>query len=101
MTLVYLLGVLLAMVANLWLLVRLFQVKGAVHGILGILSCGLYTLIWSLMNVSTHNLKKPLLLLLAGFILSIAGGALAAPQLIKLQQEQMEKLQSAPAVQPQ
>jgi hypothetical protein len=38
-------------------LVKLFQQKGAGHGILGLL-CGLYTFIWGWMNATTLNIKN-------------------------------------------
>jgi uncharacterized membrane protein len=97
---IYLLGLLLLMVANLWLVVRLFQVKGALHGILGFF-CGIYTLIWSLMNMSTHNLKKPLLILLAGVVVTVIGAVMAGPEIMKLQEQQQQQGLPAPVMQPQ
>jgi hypothetical protein len=41
-------------------LIQLFKVKGAGHGILGIL-CGLYPFIWGWINATTLNLKKVML----------------------------------------
>jgi hypothetical protein len=38
-------------------LVKLFQQKGAGHGILGLI-CGLYTFIWGWMNATTLNIKN-------------------------------------------
>ena len=40
-------------VCGIMVLVKLFQEKGALHGILGFL-CGLYTYIWGWMNASKN-----------------------------------------------
>lgn len=37
--------------------IKLFQTKGALHGILGII-CGLYTFIWGWMNATTLGIKN-------------------------------------------
>ena len=42
-------------------LIKLFQQKGVLHGILGII-CGLYTFIWGWMNATTLNIKNVMLL---------------------------------------
>ena len=42
-----------AAVCGIIVLVKLFQEKGALHGILGFL-CGLYTYIWGWMNASKN-----------------------------------------------
>ena len=39
------------------MVIRLFQEKGALHGILGIL-CGLYTFIWGWINAGRLGIKK-------------------------------------------
>lgn len=49
-------------------LIKLFQTKGALHGILGII-CGLYTFIWGWMNATTLNIKN-LMLLWTGLIIA-------------------------------
>jgi hypothetical protein len=72
-----LLGYLLAAIGGIWLLVRMFQEKGALHGILGFF-CGLYLLIWALSNMGSANLKKPLLIWLVGIILVVVGSISAA-----------------------
>jgi hypothetical protein len=55
-------------------LIKLFQTKGALHGILGLL-CGLYTFIWGWINATTLNLKNIMLiwtgLLLASIVLNV------------------------------
>jgi len=42
-----------AAVCGIMVLVKLFQEKGALHGILGFI-CGLYTYIWGWMNASKN-----------------------------------------------
>jgi thiol:disulfide interchange protein len=93
-----LLGMLLASIGAIWLLVRMFQVKGALHGILGLL-CGLYLLIWAISNMSAANLKKPLLMWLIGTILAVVGQVAAMPALIEEAQKQQQQMQqqAAPA----
>ena len=43
-------------------LIKLFKSKGALHGILGILSCGLYPFIWGWINAATLNIKNIMIL---------------------------------------
>ena len=50
--------------------IKLFQAKGALHGILGII-CGLYTFIWGWMNASTLGIKNLMLLWTAILVVSI------------------------------
>ena len=65
-------------------LIKLFQTKGALHGILGIL-CGLYTFIWGWMNATTLNIKNLMLLwtglLIVSIILNMMFGASLASQM--------------------
>ena len=67
-------------------LIKLFQQKGVLHGILGIL-CALYTFIWGWMNASTLNIKNVMILwtvlIVVGAVLNImfASSALTTPQL--------------------
>lgn len=39
-------------------LIKQFQNAGAVHGIIGIVTCGIWTLIWGWMNASKLNIKN-------------------------------------------
>jgi hypothetical protein len=48
-----LLSLVAAAVCGIMVLVKLFQEKGALHGILGFI-CGLYTYIWGWMNASKN-----------------------------------------------
>jgi hypothetical protein len=68
-------------------LIKLFQQKGVLHGILGII-CALYTFIWGWMNANTLNIKNVMILwtvlIIAGAVLNImfASSALTTPQLV-------------------
>ena len=73
-----------SLVCFVMVVIKLFQQKGALHGILGIL-CGIYTFVWGWMNAATLNIKKLMLiwtvLIVVGIILnvlvmqSVTGGA--------------------------
>jgi hypothetical protein len=58
-------------------LIKLFQDKGALHGILGLI-CSLYTFIWGWMNASRLNIRNIMiiwtLLLLLGIVVNVATG---------------------------
>ncbi len=59
-------------------LIKLFQEKGALHGILGLI-CGLYTFIWGWMNATRLNIKNimmiwTLLIILSVIINAVSGG---------------------------
>ena len=59
-------------------LIKLFQEKGALHGILGLI-CALYTFIWGWMNVDRLGIRTIMLIWTAvfvfGIILNIASAA--------------------------
>ncbi|HVF89783.1 MAG TPA: hypothetical protein VNH22_06925 [Blastocatellia bacterium] len=61
----------------LLVLVKLFQQKGPLHGILGII-CGLYTFIWGWMNADSLGIKNLMLawtaLIILGIVLGWMGG---------------------------
>lgn len=65
-------------------LVKLFQQKGALHGILGLI-CGLYTFIWGWMNAARLNIKNIMLiwtvLILLGIVFNVMSprGAMSLP----------------------
>ena len=96
----YYLGLMLQMaafVASLMVLVKLFQTKGALHGILGILSCGLYPFIWGWIHSKDMKLMKLMLLWTVGGLL---GYGLILPTLkdqvmqgLQQAQQQAEQLQ--------
>jgi hypothetical protein len=51
--------------------IKLFQQKGALHGILGIL-CGLYTFIWGWQNTGSLNIKNIMIIWTVLIVVSIA-----------------------------
>jgi hypothetical protein len=59
-------------------LIKQFQNAGAVHGIIGIITCGLWTLIWGWMNSGKLNLRNIMLiwtlLIIVTMILNVMGG---------------------------
>ena len=73
------------LVPFIMVLIKLFQTKGALHGILGII-CGLYTFIWGWMNATTLNIKNIMLiwtgLIIVSVILNVmfAGSAMSQMQ---------------------
>ena len=63
-----------AAVCGIIVLVKLFQEKGALHGILGLI-CGLYTYIWGWMNASKNiMLLWTLFIILYVVFLFLGGG---------------------------
>ena len=75
----------LALVCNLaWLilliivLIKQFQDGGALHGIIGIITCGIWTFIWGWMNAGRLNIKNIMmiwsLVIVVCIILSFLGG---------------------------
>jgi hypothetical protein len=59
-----------AWVAGLWMVFKLFQKKGVLHGILGLV-CELYPFIWGLMNFQNPEIKKPMTIWLIAIAVSI------------------------------
>jgi hypothetical protein len=75
----------LAMVCSLvWLvlliivLIKQFQNAGVVHGIIGIVTCGIWTFIWGWMNSGKLNLRNIMLIwtlvIIVCIILNVMGG---------------------------
>ena len=66
-----------SIICFIMVLIKLFQDKGPLHGILGLI-CGLYTLIWGWMNADRLGIKNIMmiwsLLLLINIILGFVGG---------------------------
>jgi hypothetical protein len=62
-------------------LIKLFQQKGVLHGILGII-CGLYTFIWGWMNVEQNRNKNIMLAwtacIVAGIVFNVLGGLMSS-----------------------
>ena len=57
-------------VAGLWMVVILFQKKGILHGILGLI-CELYPFIWGLMHFNDPEIKTPMTVWLIAIGISI------------------------------
>jgi hypothetical protein len=59
-------------------LIKQFQNAGVVHGIIGIITCGIWTFIWGWMNAGRLNLRNIMMiwtvLWLAALVLNVAGG---------------------------
>jgi hypothetical protein len=81
MATVFLILMLLAGLASLvffiMVLIRLFQEKGALHGILGIL-CGLYTFIWGWINGERLGFKQTMIYWTLAIVVQIVCQVLAA-----------------------
>ena len=59
-------------------LIKQFQNAGVVHGIIGIVTCGIWTFIWGWMNAGKLNLRNIMMiwtvLWLVAIVLNVAGG---------------------------
>jgi len=59
-------------------LIKQFQNAGVVHGIIGIVTCGIWTFIWGWMNSGKLNLRNIMLiwtlLIIVSMILNVMGG---------------------------
>ena len=59
-------------------LIKQFQQGSVVHGIIGIITCGIWTFIWGWMNAGRLNIKNIMmiwtLLVVLGIILNVLGG---------------------------
>ncbi len=66
-----------SIICFIMVLIKLFQDKGPLHGILELI-CGLYTLIWGWMNADRLGIKNIMmiwsLLILVNIILGFVGG---------------------------
>ncbi|MFP2926102.1 hypothetical protein ACLESO_12950 [Pyxidicoccus sp. 3LG] len=68
------------LICFIMVVIKLFQAKGPLHGILGII-CGLYTFIWGWMNVDQNQNKNIMLAwtgtIVAGIVFNILGSMMA------------------------
>ena len=59
-------------------LIKQFQDAGVVHGIIGIITCGIWTLIWGWMNAGRLNIKNIMIIwtsvIIVCIILNVMGG---------------------------
>lgn len=68
----------LALICFIIVLIKQFQNAGVVHGIIGIITCSIWTFIWGWMNATKLNIKNIMmiwtLVLIACLILGFMGG---------------------------
>jgi hypothetical protein len=71
-----------SLVCFILVLIKQFQNAGAVHGIIGIITCGIWTFIWGWMNANNLNIKNIMLiwtlLIVVGIIINVMFGAFYA-----------------------
>jgi hypothetical protein len=64
------------------ILIKQFQTAGPVHGIIGIVTCGIWTFIWGWMNAATLNIKNIMmawtLLIVIGIAINVIFGSFYA-----------------------
>jgi len=67
----------LIVVADLWIVVKLFQKKGVLHGILGLIF-PIYPFIWGIIHFkdAAYGVKTPMWIWFAGIVLTIIANAL-------------------------
>ena len=67
-----------ALVIFIIVLIKQFQIGGPVHGIIGIVTCGIWTFIWGWLNAGKANIRNLMiiwtLLWLVNIILIIVNG---------------------------
>ena len=73
------------LVLSIMVLIKQFQTAGPVHGIIGIVTCAIWTFIWGWMNATKLNIKNLMLiwtgLIVLYIILYIIGGAAVVSQM--------------------
>ena len=73
---------LISFVIFIMVLIRQFKDAGPVHGIIGIVTCGIWTFIWGWMNAMRLNIKNLMLiwtgLIVLNIILQVLGGGMMA-----------------------
>lgn len=89
---------LVSLVIWIMMLIKQFQNDPAWHGIVGIVTCGLYTYIWGWINSTRLNLKKMMLIWTACIVvnlgLNIVAGAAAFGLGARTMQQQIEMQKS-------
>ena len=73
---------LVALVMFIMVLIKQFQTAGAVHGIIGIVTCGIWTFIWGWMNAGKLNIRNLMIIwticILISIVLNVMYGGMAA-----------------------
>ena len=67
---VAIIAVLASLACFIIVLIKLFQEKGVLHGILGLI-CSLYTFIWGWMNVDRLNIRNIMIVWSVAIVVSI------------------------------
>ena len=64
-----------SLVCFIWVLIKLFQEKGVLHGILGLI-CSIYTFIWGWMNADRLGIRNVMIIwsvaIVIGILLNVA-----------------------------
>ncbi|HEV2828223.1 MAG TPA: hypothetical protein VGW76_11535 [Pyrinomonadaceae bacterium] len=72
-----------AFICFIMVLIKQFQTAGPIHGIIGIITCGIWTFIWGWMNSAQLNIKNIMLiwtvLILICLIIQFAFGVAIYP----------------------
>ncbi|HEX8293161.1 MAG TPA: hypothetical protein VF570_15480 [Pyrinomonadaceae bacterium] len=74
MAVLYWLVSLANLVLFIMVLIKQFKTAGVVHGIIGIITCGIWTFIWGWMNAGKLGIQKLMLAWTVTFILTIVLG---------------------------
>jgi len=70
-----------SLVCFIMVLIKLFKEKGALHGILGILSCGIYPFIWGWIHSGRLGIKNIMIAWTVLWIASMVLGVAFRPSL--------------------
>jgi hypothetical protein len=65
-----------SLVCFIIVLIKQFQIGGAIHGIIGIVTCGIWTFIWGWMNAGKANIRNIMLIWTVLFVVSLVMGAI-------------------------
>ena len=67
------------LICFIMVLIKQFQTAGAVHGIIGIITCGIWTFIWGWMNANNLGIKNIMmiwtLLIVVGIAINLIFGS--------------------------
>ena len=73
-----------AFICFIMVLIKQFQTAGPIHGIIGIITCGIWTFIWGWMNAARLNIKNIMLiwtvLILICIVIQFAFGVAIYPR---------------------
>ena len=68
-----------SLIPFIMVLIKQFQTAGAVHGIIGIITCGIWTFIWGWMNANNLGIKNIMmiwtLLIVVGIAINLIFGS--------------------------